>query len=256
MKEFDELLEIMQRLRDREQGCPWDLQQTYDSLKPHLIEETYEIIEAIDKKDYQALKEELGDLLLHIVFQSQMAEEDGHFNIKDVLTEINKKMMNRHPHIFSDKKVENAEEVVQNWEKIKKNEKKYRESILDGIPKGLPALIKANRIQEKASAVGFDWKSAKPIFDKLQEELKEFQQAYQEHNNIEMEKEIGDILFTIVNIARQLDIDPEFALQNTVEKFIQRFRTMENYLKKENKDISHCNLDELEILWERAKKDE
>ena len=254
MKQFDELVAIMQRLRDKESGCPWDLQQTYESLKPHLIEETYEVIEAIEKKDYQALKEELGDLLLHIVFQSKMAEENGHFNIKDVLIKINKKMINRHPHIFSDKKVESAEDVVQNWEKIKKKEKKHRKSILDEIPKGIPALIKAKRVQQKASAVGFDWKAAEPIFDKLQEEIKEFQSAYQENDSQEMEYEIGDILFTIVNIARQLNIDSEFALQKSVEKFIQRFKLMENYLNEENKDISKCGLNELEILWERAKK--
>ncbi len=251
MKEFDKLLKIMNKLRNPERGCPWDLKQTTESLRPHMIEEVYEISDAISQKNFAALKEELGDLLLHIVFQAKIAEEKNQFNIKDVLKSINEKMIVRHPHIFGNKQVKNADEVEHNWEKIKKQEKKHRKSILDGLPKSLPSLIKAKRIQSKAATVSFDWDNIEDIFKKFKEELAEFEFEYKAKNQEKMSEEMGDILFTLVNIARKLDIDPEFALENTIKKFIQRFNYIEKNLKEK---IFTSSLQQMEELWQKAKE--
>ena len=251
MNEFDKLLEIMNKLLDAKNGCPWDLEQTLESLRPHMIEEVYEISDAISERNYNALKEELGDLLLHIVFQSKIAEEDKQFNIEDVLTDINKKMILRHPHIFKNTKVKDADEVEHNWEKIKLQEKSHRKSILEGLPKSLPSLIKAKRIQSKAATVSFDWKNIDDIFNKLKEELVEFETEYESRNQEKMSDELGDILFTLVNISRKLNIDPEFALENTIKKFIKRFNYIEENLKEK---IFSSSIEEMEYLWQKAKE--
>jgi len=254
MKEFDRLVEIMKILRDPEKGCPWDRLQTPESLRPHMIEEVYELSEAIDHKDDVHMKEELGDLLLHIVFQAKIAEEEGRFSLDDVLEAINEKMERRHPHIFGDIHVKDHQEVEHNWEKIKKKEKTARTSILEGLPKSLPALIKARRIQAKAATVGFDWDEVDLIFDKLKEEIQEFEQEYKTKDIEKMKDELGDILFALVNLARRLDIDPEFALDRTIKKFIKRFNFIEDELKEK---IFSADLDEMEYYWQKAKeKDE
>jgi len=253
MKEFDELLEIMKILRDPEKGCPWDKLQTPESLRPHMIEEVYELSEAIDHKDDDLMKEELGDLLLHIVFQAKIAEEGGQFTIQDIIQHINKKMKHRHPHIFGDLKVIDHEDVEHNWEKIKIKEKRHRKSILEGLPKSLPALIKAKQIQSKAAHVGFDWDEVEQIFDKLKEEIKEFEEEYQVKDREKMKDEIGDILFALVNLARRLDIDPEFALDRTIKKFIKRFNFIEEELQEK---LFSADLDEMEFYWQKAKEND
>lgn len=251
MKEFDTLIEIMKILRDPDKGCPWDRLQTPETLRPHMIEEVYELSEAIDHKDDELMKEELGDLLLHIVFQAKIAEEEERFTIRDIIAHINNKMEHRHPHIFGNVKVKDHEDVEQNWEKIKIKEKKHRKSILEGLPKSLPALIKARRIQSKAANVGFDWDEVEKIFDKLKEEIKEFEEEYQSKNREKMKDEIGDILFAMVNLARRLDIDPEFALDRTIKKFIKRF----NFIEEELQDkLFSADLDEMEFYWQKAKE--
>jgi MazG family protein len=252
MKEFDRLVEIMNQLRDPNKGCPWDLKQTQESLRPRMIEEVYEIAEAISENNKDALKEELGDLLLHIVFQAKIAEEKGDFNIQDIISNINQKLIRRHPHIFKSTKVQNAKDVEHNWEKIKREEKshKKRKSILEGLPKSLPSLIKAARLQSKAASVGFDWDNVEDVFAKLEEEVREFKEEYHKKNHTKAADELGDILFAITNIARKLDIDPEFALNESIKKFIKRFNYIENSLKE---DIFNSNLKEMDQLWEKAK---
>jgi len=250
LKAFDQLLEIMKTLRDSEGGCPWDIKQTPKSLRPHMIEEVYEISEAITKDDAEALKEELGDLLLHIVFQARIAEEHGKFSIEDVIEKIITKMKRRHPHIFGKVKVENADEVEHNWEKIKKKEKEHRRSILEGLPKFLPALIKAKRTQSKAATVGFDWENIEDTFAKLKEELLEFEQEYFNKDKEKMKEEIGDLLFAMVNVARKLEIEPEFALEKTTKKFVKRFKYIEENLQE---NLFSSDLNEMEALWLKAK---
>jgi len=251
MKEFDELLKIMSILRDPEKGCPWDRMQTPETLRPHMIEEVYELSEAIEHNDDELMKEELGDLLLHIVFQAKIAEDEGRFTIQDIITRINEKMEHRHPHIFGDVKVKDHEDVEHNWEKIKKKEKQSRKSILEGLPKSLPALIKAKRIQSKAAHVGFDWDEIDQIFDKLKEEIREFEDEYHVKDFEKMRDEIGDILFALVNLARRLDIDPEFALDRTIKKFIKRFNFIEEELQEK---LFSADLDEMEFYWQKAKE--
>lgn len=252
MKEFDRLVEIMNRLRDSDKGCPWDLKQTQESLRPRMIEEVYEIAEAISENDKEALKEELGDLLLHIVFQAKIAEEKGDFNIQDILSHINQKLIRRHPHIFKSTNVKDAKDVERNWEKIKNEEKSHqnRKSILEGLPKSLPNLIKAARLQSKAASVGFDWDKMEDVFKKLEEEIKEFKEEYYKNNRKKAVEELGDILFAITNIARKLDIDPEFALNESIKKFIKRFNYIENSLKD---NLFDSDLKEMDSLWEEAK---
>jgi MazG family protein len=252
MKEFDKLLEIMNKLRDLDKGCPWDLKQTPESLRPRMIEEVYEIAEAISENDQEALKEELGDLLLHIVFQAKIAEEKGDFNIQDILSHINQKLIRRHPHIFKSTKVKDAEDVEHNWEKIKKEEKSHkdRNSILEGLPKSLPSLIKAERLQSKAASVGFDWDNVEDAVEKLEEEIREFKEEYYKNDHEKIAEELGDILFAITNIARKLNIDPEFALNESIKKFIQRFNYIEHNLKD---NLFNSDLKEMDRLWEEAK---
>lgn len=257
MKEFDKLIEVIEKLRDKENGCPWDLKQTHDSLIPNFIEELYESVEAIENKDYKHLSEELGDLMLHIVMQVQIAREENKFKMKDVLTQINDKLIRRHPHIFGDGHATDAEGVKMNWERIKLEEKKqYRTSAIDGIPQKMPALIVAQRMQEKAASVGFDWPDVTPAVDKLEEEVKEFQEAYENKDIEEMQNELGDIIFSIVNIARKSGFDTESALRRTIKKFERRFKKVEKHFNSNGKNMLDASLEQLDEIWEITKESE
>ena len=211
MSKFEKLVEIVATLRTPGTGCPWDLKQTRETLVPNIIEELYEVIEAIENKDDNSLKEELGDLLLHIVFQAQISKEQGLWSIDDVIDEIINKLIRRHPHVFGDLNIEDADAVKVNWERLKKKEKTMRKSVLDGIPKKMPALIQAQRTQEKAAAVGFDWQDIKPIMEKIDEEKEEFIEALASNEEEKIREELGDMIFTLVNLARKLHIDAEAA---------------------------------------------
>ncbi len=246
---FEDLKEIMKELR---QKCPWDRKQTHDSLKKYLIEETYEVIDAIEKRDWEALKEELGDLLLQPVFHARLTEEEGRFNIDDVVDHLCKKLIKRHPHVFGEEeKAKTAEEVLKNWEKRKLEERK---SVLEGVPKHLPALMRAEKLQKKAAKVGFDWKDLKEVKEKVLEEWKEFWEALEGGNREEIEHEFGDLLFALVNLARFLNIDPEEALQKANERFIKRFSHVERRVKESGKPWEEFTLEELDRFWEEAKK--
>lgn len=251
--DLDELLKIMSELRGQK-GCPWDREQTRESLKPFIVEEAYEVLEAIDEKDPEAIKEELGDLLFQIVFQCQIAKEKGEFEISDVLDKIGKKMIARHPHVFGDADYKTSEEVLVHWEAQKKREGKQRDSILDGVPKTLPSLLRAHRLQDRAARVGFDWEKAEDVFRKLDEELKEFKDAFKEKKQDEIEDELGDLFFVLVNISRFIGINPEDALRKTISKFISRFRYIEMAAADEGRSLSDMTLAEMDALWDEAKK--
>jgi len=250
--DFYELIKIMEKLRSN-QGCPWDREQTMESLKPFIVEEAYEVLEAIDEKNPEAIKEELGDLLFQILFQCQIAEEKNEFSISDVIEKISKKMIARHPHVFGGAEYRTSNEVLIHWEEQKKIEGKIRESILEGIPKTLPSLLRAHRIQERASRVGFDWEKIEDLFMKLDEELKEFKKAFDKKNEDEIENELGDIFFMLVNISRFIGINPEDALRRTISKFISRFRYIEMVAADQGKKLSDMTLEEMDRLWEEAK---
>lgn len=252
MKAFEKLMQIVSDLRDEAKGCPWDRKQTPKSLVPNFIEELYEVIEAIEDEDDEALREELGDLMLHLVFQVQIAQEQGKFGMEDVLDSINNKLVRRHPHIFGDDQVDTAEAVKLNWELIKKKEKKDRKSVLDGVPRSMPALIQAWRLQEKAASVGFDWQELPPVCDKIQEEHTELMEALKSGIKADIEEELGDLIFSIVNLARKLDIDAEAALKATNRKFYDRFQYIEAQYK--DTDINEADLDELDSHWKKAKE--
>jgi len=250
-----ELVDIMRLLRS-DKGCPWDRVQTHSSLKASLIEETYEVIEAIDEEDFARLREELGDLLLQIVFHAQIASEEGKFNICDVVEGICAKMRHRHPHVFGDATVKDAEEVLARWHEMKAAEKGSASSVLAGIPKSLPALLRAWRVQRRASKVGFDWENAGDVLKKVREEFRELESAVAAGDREGAAGEIGDLLFSIVNLARFLDVEPEEALQCTVDKFIRRFQYIEKALKAEGKSLKHATLEEMDKLWEESKQAE
>ena len=252
--EFQKLVDIMKRLRNVDNGCPWDLKQTHTSIRPYLIEETYEVVDAIDSNDMAKLKEELGDLLLQIVFHSQIESENSVFAISDVIQHINEKMIRRHPHIFGNISAPDAETVLKNWEEIKKTEGQQRNSLLDGIPRHMPALLKARRIQERASTVGFDWGSIKPVIDKINEEINEFMAVYETDQPDSVEDELGDIFFALVNLCRFSQVDPEKALNRTNDKFIKRFQVIEKELEKQGKKFSETTLEEMDEIWNQAKK--
>jgi tetrapyrrole methylase family protein / MazG family protein len=250
---FDDLIEIMARLRE---GCPWDKEQTHRTLVPYLIEETYEVVEAIEANDMDALCEELGDLLLQIVFHSQLGSEVGKFTVADVIDALSNKMVRRHPHVFGDAVIEDVESQWQSWEALKAKEKTglKRKSRLEGIPKHLGALQRGQRMQEKASRVGFDWPGVRGILDKLQEELTELAEARREkQDDPHVREELGDVLFTIVNLSRALGIDAETAMREANEKFYRRFSFMEERAAADGKALSDLSLDELEELWQLAK---
>jgi tetrapyrrole methylase family protein/MazG family protein len=254
VNELYRLVDVMKRLRSPG-GCPWDREQTHESLKPYLLEEAYEVLAAIDTKDDEELKEELGDLLLQIVFHAQLADEEHRFSIDDVAESIVKKLIRRHPHVFSEVKVNGSEEVLRNWEKIKKDEGK--KSALAGVPPTLPALLKARRVQEKAKRVGFDWDNAQGAFEKVVEEVNELKQAVAEGKKGTVENELGDLLFSIVNVSRFLDVDAEDALRKTINKFMARFRFIEEKIEKNGKkSIENHTLGELDLLWEKAKHEQ
>ena len=246
---FARLLNIMDELREQ---CPWDKKQTMQSLRHLTIEETYELGDAILDNDLEEVKKELGDLLLHIVFYAKIGSETGDFDIADVANDICEKLINRHPHIYGDVKVENEEEVKQNWENIKLKEGK--KSVLQGVPNSLPALVKANRIQEKVAGVGFDWEHPEQVFEKLKEELGELQHEVHSGNKDAMESEFGDVLFSMVNYARFLGVNPENALERTNKKFIKRFQYLEGKAKEKGKTLKEMTLAEMDVFWEEAKK--
>mgnify|MGYP000471755512 CR=1 FL=1 len=244
------LLEIMKELRDQ---CPWDKKQTFDTLRKLTIEETYELADAVIRKDIQAMKGELGDLMLHIVFYARVAEQQGSFNIEDVLETIIEKLIRRHPHIYSDTHVNDDEDVKKNWEEIKRQE--GRKSVLEGVPASLPATVKANRIQEKVRGVGFDWDQKEQIWEKVHEELKELEDEAMKPGNYEKtEMEFGDLFFSLINAARLYDIDPEAALEKTNRKFMRRFRYLEEKTIAQGRSLHNMTLDQMNEIWEEAKK--
>jgi tetrapyrrole methylase family protein / MazG family protein len=244
------LAELANILRN---NCPWDKEQTPDSLKPYLIEETYEVYDAIENNDTDNLKEELGDLLYQVYAHSEIASENKEFTIDDVAEGIITKLIRRHPHIFAGDEVTDKHDVIRNWEVIKKKEKEPDESILSGVPRTLPALLKAYRIQQKAARVGFDWKNLDDIIKKLDEEISEFKEVLNEKNTDRIKDEAGDILFSIVNILRSLDINPEEALSMTNNKFIERFKYIEKQAVKNNKQLNDMTLEEMDVYWEQSK---
>ena len=252
---FYNLVDIVEKLRS-ENGCPWDREQTHKSIRNAVLEEAYEVVDAIDNEDNENLCEELGDLILHSVFHSQIAKEFQEFDIDDVTDKICRKMIYRHPHIFSDCSVNNSEEVLKNWEELKKKEKnlKTETEVLKNVTKALPSLTRAYKIQSKASNVGFDFQNINDVFSKMYEELDEFCEASKQGNDIDMEEELGDFLFSIVNISRFLKINPEFALTKSIEKFINRFEHIEKALILDNKSFSDTSIEELDVLWNEAKK--
>lgn len=250
---FQEILNIMKKLRG-EKGCPWDKEQTKESLKPFIIEEAYELIDAIDEGDREKIKEELGDLLFQIVFQCQIASEGKEFDMSDVIKEIGKKMIARHPHVFGNANYKTKDEVLQHWEEQKKREGKLRVSILDGVPETLPSLLRAHRLQDRAAKVGFDWIKVTDVLKKLDEEIKEFKNALEGKQREEIEDELGDIFFMLVNISRFVGINPEDALRRTISKFISRFRYIEMKAADQGRKILDMTLDEMDQLWEEAKE--
>jgi XTP/dITP diphosphohydrolase len=251
IKEFIRLLDIMDVLRVK---CPWDKKQTFESLRKLTIEEVYELADALDNNNFEDIKKELGDILLHIVFYAKISEENNQFDICDVIESINNKLIERHPHVFGTVNVKDDEEVKRNWEEIKLKNGKQR--VLDGVPKNLPAIIKAFRIQEKVRGVGFDWDIKEQVWDKVQEELNELkeQATKQNINKPDIEKEFGDLLFSIINAARLYDIDPEKALEKTNKKFIKRFNYLEEQTIMQGKSLHNMTLDEMNKIWEEAKK--
>lgn len=253
MKELDKLVKILKQLRNPMDGCPWDRKQTVQSLKEYTLEEAHELIEAIDMASPEKQKEELGDLLLQIVFISRINQEHGHFSIKDVIDTINQKLIRRHPHVFSDTTVQSADEVKANWEKIKKSEKS-KKSILSDYPHSMPALSVAKRVAEQASSVGFDWDDPLKALEKVDEEIGELRHEIPGGDQERMTEEIGDLLFAISNVSRLLRINPEFALKQANQKFKDRFRFIEKELKRQGKDIADTSLDEMEALWQQAKE--
>lgn len=252
---MDDLTNIMIKLRSQE-GCPWDREQNHNSLKPYLLEESYEVLEALEEENMELLEEELGDLLLQIVFHSQIASENGDFDIIDVISGICQKLISRHPHVFGDIEANTSEKVLENWEEIKrseKEEKSYTESLLR-VPKYLPALMRSYKIQGKAAKVGFDWDVIEDAMEKVYEELKELKEAMENKNSEEIFEEVGDLIFAVVNVARFLKVRPELALNKTIDKFIARFQYIEEEAKKKGQDLKDMNLQEMDNLWNQAKK--
>lgn len=245
---FHDFIELVAILRKE---CPWDRKQTHESIKENLIEEAYEAAEAIEDKNYEELSRELGDLLLHVLFQSKLASEHGAFSIDDVIFRIQEKLIRRHPHVFDRVEVKNEQHVAENWEKLKMKEGK--KSVLDGLPKHLPALIRAYRMQEKVSNIGFDWPSEDGPWQKIEEELQELKDAVKQKNQEQIRLEFGDLLFSMVNLSRFVGVQPEDALRASNSKFERRFREVEKEVEKANKPLSAHTLDELDQLWEKAK---
>lgn len=249
LQAFGRLLDIMDELRSK---CPWDQKQTLQSLRHLTIEETYELGDAILNNDLQEIKKELGDLLLHIVFYAKIGSETNDFDIAEIANSISEKLIHRHPHIYGDVSVNNADDVSKNWEKLKLKEGK--KSVLEGVPKSLPAMVKANRIQDKVSGVGFDWEKPEQVWEKVQEELSELNTEIKKGNTDKIESEFGDVLFSMVNYARFIDVNPENALERTNKKFINRFQYLEKEAKKIGKSLHDMSLTEMDVFWNDAKK--
>lgn len=253
LKEFGRLLDIIDELREK---CPWDREQTYESLRKLTIEETYELADAVISGDDNAIRDELGDLMLHLVFYAKIGSERGKFNIEDVLKGINKKLVYRHPHVFGDIRVNGSEDVKKNWEKLKTEESNVYKPVLSGVPSSLPAIIKANRIQEKVKGVGFDWENPEQVWDKVLEEINEVKQELSEGSKEDIESEIGDVFFSLINAARLYGIDPEAALEKTNRKFMNRFKYLEKKTLEKGRSLHEMTLDEMNAIWDQAKKDE
>lgn len=262
MSNIHRILDIMAALRHPETGCPWDVEQDFASIAPYTIEEAYEVTDAIERGDMDDLKDELGDLLLQVVFHARMAEEQGLFGFDDVVDAIADKMTRRHPHVFADTPVSGADGVKQNWEDIKAAEKAAKgktlenNSLLADVPTTLPALTRAVKLQKRAARIGFDWQEAEPIFAKLDEEIGELREAMSRDNAADIEDEYGDILFVVANLARHLALDPEAALRHGNAKFTRRFQALERFAKAEKADFTDFTLDEYEVFWHRAKAEE
>jgi tetrapyrrole methylase family protein / MazG family protein len=246
---IEKFVKIVRRLR---KDCPWDREQTHKSIRHSLIEETYEVIEAIDQNDSDELKKELGDLLLHIVLHAVMAEEEKSFTLEDIIDSISEKMIRRHPHVFGNIAVQDSHEVKRNWENIKMTE--GRKSVIDGVPKEMPALLRALRIQEKASKVGFDWKKKRDVWKKVDEEIQELAGAERSRNHAHIEEEYGDLLFSLVNYSRFIGVNPEFALKGSIEKFTKRFHHIEKELQLRGKRIGTVSMKEMDEIWDAKKK--
>jgi MazG family protein len=253
LEEFNRLLDIIDELRSK---CPWDMKQTNESLRKLTIEETYELAEAIFSGSDEGIKNELGDLMLHIVFYARIGSENGSFTMADVLEAINNKLVYRHPHVFGDVKVAGASEVEENWEQLKIKEENGYKPVLSGVPASLPAIVKANRIQEKVRGVGFDWEKREQIWDKVQEEISELKVEINKHDTESLESELGDVLFSIINASRLYGIDPEAALEKTNRKFIKRFNYLEEETLKKGLSLHKMSLDEMNVIWEKAKNED
>ncbi len=257
MSPFEELVSIMTRLRSPT-GCPWDREQTHLTLRPYLIEEAYEVLDALDNRDDGDFRDELGDLLLQVVFHAQIATEEQRFDIDDVARAINDKLVRRHPHVFGNTRADTADEVLTNWEKIKREEKggKGRKSVLDGLPAGMPALLHAYRIQEKVARVNFDWDDVQAVLLKVGEEIDEVSKALEQGDKKKIEEEMGDLLFSMVNLSRHLNVPPEDALRRSNDKFMRRFRYIEAALELRGENLERATFEELDALWEEAKQRE
>jgi len=254
LEAFGQLLDIMDELREK---CPWDRKQTFESLRIQTIEETYELTEAIIENDMDEVKKELGDILLHVVFYAKMGSEQGKFDIADVINSLCQKLIYRHPHVFGEEKANNAEEVLQNWEQLKLKEKGRKPNVLSGVPKSLPALVKAYRVQDKTHSVGFDWENREQVWEKVDEELQEFKaELLKNPDSEETKAEFGDLLFSIINAGRLYKINPENALEKTNQKFIRRFNYVENQILESGKTLKDTSLQEMDKLWNDAKKQE
>jgi len=247
---FLELVEIMDTLREQ---CPWDKKQTIHSLRSNTIEELYELVDSIVEEDWDGIKEELGDIMLHVLFYAKIGNEKGKFTLEEVMEGIAKKLIHRHPHIYGDVKVENDDDVKRNWEQLKLQEGKGNKTILSGVPNSLPSMVKALRIQEKVKHVGFEWKNIEQVWDKVEEEIGELKIEIEANNQEKMEQEFGDVLFSMINYARFLNIDPETALEKTNKKFKHRFELMESYAKEHGLDLAQMSLMEKEALWQKMK---
>jgi MazG family protein len=250
-KAIERILKIMNELREQ---CPWDKKQTIETLRSLTLEEVYELTESIQLNDWDGIKKELGDVLLHLIFYSKIAKEQGHFDFKDVINQLCEKLIFRHPHIYGDVKVENEEDVKRNWEQLKLKE--GNDSILSGVPKGLPSIIKATRIQEKAKQVGFEWANSAQVLAKIEEEIAELKEVIATNNRIEMENELGDVLFSIINYARFIKIDADAALERTNQKFITRFTKMEKIATDNGNNLANLTLTQMDDIWNNIKKDE
>jgi MazG family protein len=250
---FERLIELMARLRAPE-GCPWDQEQTLDSLRPFILEEAYELVDAIDGSQPEAIKEELGDLVLEVLFVSQICAEREHFELWQVLELLEEKLVRRHPHVFGPRQARDSGEALARWNEIKDTEKSKGESVLSNVPRALPALVRASKLSAKAARTGFDWKSVDDVVEKLREELTELEMARVTSRPEAIAEEIGDLLFVVVNLARHLGVDPELALNGTNQKFVNRFRHVEKRLAADKRSPSESNLEEMEALWQEAKK--